>query len=63
MPFVAVKSVGQQEVLMLYKTRDLQIRQRTELINALRAHLSEYGIVTGKGPSGVGALMKLLHEG
>ena len=63
MRFVAVKSVDQQAVLMLHKTRDLLVRQRTALINALRAHLSEYGIVTSKGPGGVAALMKLLHEG
>ncbi|MGX0586942.1 transposase [Sphingomonas sanguinis] len=63
MRFVAVKSVDQQAVLMLHKTRDLLVRQRTALINALRAHLSEYGIVTSKGPGGVTALMKLLHEG
>jgi transposase len=47
---------------MLHKTRDLLIRQRTALINALRAHLAEYGIVTSKGPGGVSSLMKLLHE-
>jgi transposase len=63
MSFVAVKSVDQQAVLMLYKSRDLLIRQRTALINALRAHLSEYGIVTSKGPGGVTALMKFLQEG
>lgn len=63
MRFVAVKSVEQQAVLMLHKTRDLLVRQRTALINALRAHLSEYGIVTGKGPGGVTALMKHLHKG
>jgi len=63
MRFVAVKSVDQQAVLMLHKTRDLLIRQRTALINALRAHLSEYGIVTSKGPGGVTALLNLLHEG
>lgn len=63
MRFVAVKSVEQQAVLMLHKTRDLLVRQRTALINALRAHLSEYGIVTSKGPGGVTALVKLLHEG
>lgn len=62
MRFAAVKSVDQQAVLMLHKTRDLLVRQRTALINALRAHLSEYGIVTSKGPGGVTALMKLLHE-
>lgn len=63
MRFVAIKSVEQQGVLMLHKTRDLLVRQRTALINALRAHLSEYGIVTSKGPGGVNALVKLLHEG
>lgn len=63
MRFVAVKSVDQQAVLMLHKTRDLLIRQRTALINALRAHLSEYGIVTSKGPGGVTTLINLLHEG
>ena len=47
---------------MLHKTRDLLVRQRTALINALRAHLAEYGIVTATGPGGVKALMKLLHE-
>jgi len=62
MRFVAVKSVDQQAVLMLHKTRDLLVRQRTALINALRAHLAEYGIVSGKGPGGVTVLMKLLHE-
>lgn len=62
MRFVAVKSVDQQAVLMLHKTRDLLVRQRTALINALRAHLSEYGIVTSKGPGGVTVLMKLLQE-
>lgn len=41
MRFVAVKSVDQQAVLMLHKTRDLLVRQRTALINALRAHQSD----------------------
>ena len=50
MRFVAVKTVEQQAVLMLHKSRDLMVRQRTMLINALRGHLAEYGIVTGKDP-------------
>jgi transposase len=41
MRFVAVKTPEQQAVLMLHKTRDLLVRQRTGLINALRAHLAE----------------------
>jgi transposase len=43
----------QQAVLMLHKTRDLLVRQRTRLINALRARLAEYGIISSKGPGGV----------
>ena len=58
MRFVPVKSREQQGVLMLHKTRDLLVRQRTALINALRAHLAEYGIVTPTGPGGVKALTK-----
>ena len=62
MRFVAVKSVEQQAVLMLHKSRDLMVRQRTMLINALRGHLAEYGIVTGLGAAGVVASLKALHE-
>jgi transposase len=62
MRFVAVKSVEQQAVLMLHKSRDLMVRQRTMLINALRGHLAEYGIVTGLGAGGVAASLKALHE-
>lgn len=62
MRFVAVKSVEQQAVLMLHKSRDLMVRQRTMLINALRGHLAEYGIVTGVGAGGVTASLRSLHE-
>ena len=47
--FVAVKTVDQQAVLMLHKVRDLLVRQRTMLINALRGHLAEFGIVAAQG--------------
>lgn len=62
MRFVAVKSVEQQAVLMLHNSRDLTVRQRTMLINALRGHLAEYGTVTGLGASGVAVSLKALHE-
>ncbi len=62
MRFVAVKTVEQQAVLMLHKSRDLMVRQRTMLINALRGHLAEYGIVTGISAGGVTAMLKALHE-
>lgn len=62
MRFVAVKSKDQQAVLMLHKTRDLLVRQRTMLINAVRGHLAEFGIVTPLGQAGVTAALKALHE-
>ncbi len=45
MRFVAVKSEEQQARAMLFRTRDLLVRQRTQLINALRGHLAEHGVV------------------
>ena len=59
---VAVKSKAQQAVLMLHKTPDLLVRQRTMLINALRGHLGAYGIVAPQGPAGVQAALKALRE-
>jgi len=58
MRFVSVKSMEQQSVLMLHRTRNLLIRQRTMLINAIRAHMAEFGIVA---PTGVPQLKKLLN--
>ncbi len=60
MRFVPVKTVEQQGILMLHRTRDLLIRQRTGAINALRGHLGELGIVTGKGKANARELMALV---
>ena len=49
MRFVAVKTVEQQSVLAVHRTRALLIRQRTMLVNALRGHLAEFGIVAPLG--------------
>jgi transposase len=46
--FVAVKSAGQQGRLMQHRVCNLLMRQRTQLINALRAHLAELGIAVGR---------------
>jgi len=46
MRFVPVKTAEQQSLLMLHRARDLLMRQRTQLINGLRAHMAELGIVT-----------------
>ena len=56
MRFVPIKSADQQALLMLHRTRDLLIRQRTQLINALRAHLAEFGLVTETGREGLAQL-------
>lgn len=56
MRFVAVKTEEQQAVLMLHKARELLVRQRTMLTNALRAHLAELGVVAAQGPEGLNQL-------
>ena len=60
MRFVPVKSPVQQSVLMLHRTRELFVHQRTTLINAIRAHMAEFGIVAGVGRNGVEALLKIV---
>ena len=49
MRFVQVKSAEQQSQLMLHRTRDPLMRRRTQVINALRAHLAELGITAAQG--------------
>ncbi len=63
MRFVPVKSVDQQSVQMLHRTRQLFVRHRTRLTNTIRAHLAEFGIVAGVGRNGVAALLKLIASG
>ena len=57
MRFVATKSPEQQSCLTLHRTRHLFIRQRTSVINAIRAHLAEFGIVAPVGRNGVEELL------
>jgi len=59
---VAVKSAAQQARAMLFRTRDLLVGQRTQLVNALRGHLAEHGIVLGKGIGNVQRLALRLEE-
>jgi transposase len=49
MRFVAVKTEAQQARMMTFRARDLLVRQRTQLVNALRGHLAEYGVVAAQG--------------
>src|ERR1700756_3572301 len=62
MRFVRVKTAEQQGQLMQHRTRDLLMRQRTQLINALRAHLAELGIVAAQGDKGVTELLAIVSE-
>ena len=59
MRFVPIKSADQQAVLMLHKTRELLVKQRTMAVNALRGHLAEFGIVAAKGIGRVDELLAL----
>lgn len=60
MRLVAIKSEEQQALALVFRTRDLLVRQRTQLINAIRGHLTEYGWVAPKGPSHIAVLADLL---
>jgi len=61
MRFAAVKSAEQQAVLTLHRARELLVRQRTMLINALRGHCGEFGIVVAQGASKVTALIEMIE--
>src|SRR6266496_3970622 len=62
MRFVETKTPEQQSCLMLHRTRHLFIRQQTAVINAIRAHLAEFGIVAPVGRSGVEALLDIVGD-
>ena len=64
MRFVPVKSAEQQSVLVLHRTRDLLIRQRTMLANSMRAHCAEFGIVVAQGMAKLAELLaRIADEG
>lgn len=62
MRFVETKSPEQQSGLMLHRTRHLFIRQQTAVINAIRAHLAEFGIVAPVGRNGVEQLLGIVAD-
>src|SRR6202158_2199009 len=62
MRFVPIKTREQQTALMLHRTRQLLVRQRTMLSNALRGHLAELGIVSAKGRNGTAELLRILAD-
>jgi transposase len=62
MRFVPIKTRDQQALVMLHRSRQLLVRQRTMLSNALRGHLAELGIVSAKGRNGTGELLRLTAD-
>jgi transposase len=62
MRFVPVKSAEQQGVLMLHRVRELLVGQRTALINALRRHLAEFGVVAPQGVRHVTELVAVVED-
>ena len=63
MRFVPVRSINNQAVLMHHKVREVLVSQRTQLVNALRSHLAEIGIIAAQGPRGAYALIAAIMQG
>ena len=62
MRFVAVKSAEKQSSGMIFKTRDLLVRQKTQAINAVRGHLAEHGVIAPQGVAHLGRLAAVVEE-
>jgi transposase len=62
MRFVPIKSIAQQEILMLHRVRDQLMRQRTQLINAVRGHLAELGLVGPERSHNIGILTAIVED-
>lgn len=62
MRFVPVKSEEAQASALVFRTRDLLVRQRTQLINALRGHMTEFGMVVAQGPMHVAKLITIVGD-
>ena len=62
MRFVPVKSADRQAALLDHKARDFLVRQRTQIVNAIRAHLSEFGVVVAKGIHNVDRLLEAARD-
>jgi transposase len=62
MRFVPVKTADQQASLLLHRGRERLVRQRTGLVNALRAHLAEFGIIAPQGLRNVGKLIAVVRD-
>jgi transposase len=63
MRFVAIRSIENQAVLMRHRTRELLVAQRTQILNALRGHLAEVGVIAAQGAGHARALAALIEAG
>jgi transposase len=61
--FVKVRSIANQAVLMQHKAREMLVAQRTQLLNGLRGHLAEVGVIAAQGSCNIRSLGALIHEG
>jgi transposase len=62
MRFTSVKSEAAQAAGVVFRTRDVLVRQRTQIINALRGHLTEFGLVVAQGPAHVAKLIQAVQD-
>jgi transposase len=62
MRFVAPKSEQTQAAALVFRARDLLVKQRTQIINAPRGHLAEFGLVVAKGPAHVPHLVRAVAD-
>lgn len=62
MHFAPIKSEAQQSVLLLHRSRELLIKTRTMLINAIRGHCAEFGIVAAAGGAGITELLRIIDN-
>lgn len=62
MRLVAAKSEEQQAAAMVFRVRDLVVRQRTQTINAIRGHLAEFGLVAAQGLFHVAKLVTAIEQ-
>src|SRR5271163_4775286 len=63
MRFVPIKTKQQQTALMLHRSRQLLVRQRTMLSNAIRGHMAELGVISAKGRNGTAELLEIIADG
>jgi transposase len=62
MRFVAPKSERTQAAALVFRARDLLVKQRTQIFNTLRGHLAEFGLVVAKGPAHVSQLVRAVAD-